>query len=140
MFLVLSQMEEKSFHPPGVLASEATVDTTINPQTGWWNVQLIGLCFYPPEARHIKSLPMCSTPQVDIKSGIYTVKFRYKLLCEPPSTDLGCPVESETQKLFWKSIWRLNVPDKIKHFAANKRKFDEAKNTPRGRVSSFNRN
>lgn len=100
----------KILSPPGVLAPEATVDTLINPQTGWWNVQLIDLCFYPPEARHIKSLPLCSTPQVDIifwpreKSGIYSVKSRYKLLCEPPSTDLVCPVESEPQKLFWKSV------------------------------------
>uniref|UniRef100_A0A7N2MJM2 Uncharacterized protein n=1 Tax=Quercus lobata TaxID=97700 RepID=A0A7N2MJM2_QUELO len=59
----------------------------INPVSGWWNIHFIDRHFYPPDAKLIKSLPLCSTPQPDIliwpkeKSGNYSVNFRYKLLC-----------------------------------------------------------
>ena len=32
----------------GVLAPDATVDTLIDPHSGWWNVNLIDQCFFPP--------------------------------------------------------------------------------------------
>lgn len=48
---------------PCVLALDAIVDMLINHQTGWWNVHLIDLCFYPPEVQLIKSLPLCTTPR-----------------------------------------------------------------------------
>lgn len=50
------------------------------------------------------------------KSGIYSVKSGYKLLCEPQNVEVSNQVEAESQKLFWKRIWRMNVPGKIKHF------------------------
>ena len=74
--------------PQSDLASEAIVAMLINPISGWWNVQLIDRHFYPPGAKLIKSLPLCSTPQPDIlfwpkeKSGNYSMKSGYKLLCE----------------------------------------------------------
>ena len=49
----------------GLLASDATVDVLINPQSGWWNMSLIDQCFYLPDAYLIKSLPLCTTPQPD---------------------------------------------------------------------------
>uniref|UniRef100_A0A7N2L779 RNase H type-1 domain-containing protein n=1 Tax=Quercus lobata TaxID=97700 RepID=A0A7N2L779_QUELO len=58
----------------------------INPVSGWWNVHFIDSHFYPPDAKLIKSLPLCSTPQPDIliwpkeKYGNYSVKSGYKLL------------------------------------------------------------
>ena len=36
------------------LAPEASVNLLINQDTSWWNTHLIDLCFYPPEANHIK--------------------------------------------------------------------------------------
>ena len=48
--------------PPFFLSSEATVDALIDPHTGWWNVHLIDLCFYPPEAQQIKSIHLCFVP------------------------------------------------------------------------------
>nr|POE73951.1 putative ribonuclease h protein [Quercus suber] len=104
------------------LTLESTVDFLINSTLGGWNTNLIDLCFYPPEAILIKSLPLCSTPQPDTlvwrpeKSGCYSVKSGYKLLCELPIPDLNrlqVPVSSQG---FWKCIWKLNVPGKIKHF------------------------
>ena len=43
------------------LALDSTVDSLINSAMGWWNINLIDLCFYPSEAKLFKSLPLCST-------------------------------------------------------------------------------
>ena len=70
------------------LAPESTVDSLIDPVTGWWNINLIDWCFHPLEARLIKSLPLSFIPQPDTlvwnpeKLGSYSVKFGYKSLCE----------------------------------------------------------
>nr|POE86841.1 putative ribonuclease h protein [Quercus suber] len=74
------------------------------------------------EAQRIKSIPLCVTDQEDClswprsRSGSYSVKTGYQLLCEtemnslPSSSDLG------VSKCFWKNIWRLKVPNKVKVF------------------------
>ena len=48
--------------PQTLLHPEAFVNSLINLDTIWWNTHLIDICFYPPKAQHIKSLPLCSTP------------------------------------------------------------------------------
>ena len=104
------------------LAPESTVDFLINAALGWWNTNLIDLCFYPPEANLIKSLPLCSIPQPDTlvwrskKSGCYSMKSGYKFLCELLIPDTNRPQVSDSMKNFWKSIWKLKVLGKIKHF------------------------
>lgn len=45
-----------------LLHPKASVNSLINLDTVWLNTHLIDICFYPPEAQHIKSLPLCSTP------------------------------------------------------------------------------
>ena len=66
--------------PPTLLSREASMDCLIDPHSGWWNTHLIDLCFYPPKAKLIKSLPLCSTFQPDTliwpkeNSGNYLVK------------------------------------------------------------------
>nr|POF16190.1 hypothetical protein CFP56_24217 [Quercus suber] len=42
----------------------------------------------------------------------YTVKSGYKLLCE----DARSAANSEAVHSFWKGIWKMHVPGKIKHF------------------------
>ena len=103
------------------LAPESTVDSLIDSATGWWNINLIDWYFHPPEARLIKSLPLSSIPLPDSlvwsseKSGSYSVKSGYKLLCELHNHTNHLQV-SESQLGFWKSIWKMKVPGKIKHF------------------------
>ena len=69
---------------------------------GWWNISLIDLCFYPPKAKLIKPLPLCSTPQPDTliwrakKSGSYSMKSSYKLLCELQVLDTNRPQVRES--------------------------------------------
>ena len=90
--------------PALFLSPESTVDSLINVALGWWNINLIDLCFYPPEATLIKSLPLCSIPLPDTlvwraeKSGCYSMKSGYKLLCNFPCSDSNCPQVSDSMK------------------------------------------
>ena len=108
--------------PTLYLSPESTVDSLINVALSWWNINLIDLCFYPLEATLIKSLPLCSIPLPDTlvwraeKSGCYLVKSGYKLLCNFPLSDSNRPQVSDSMKCLWKSIWKMKVPGKIKHF------------------------
>ena len=108
--------------PALYLSPESTVDSLINVALSWWNINLIDLCFYPLEATLIKSLPLCSIPLPDTlvwraeKSGCYLVKSGYKLLCNVPLSDSNRPQVSDSMKCLWKSIWKMKVPGKIKHF------------------------
>ena len=119
---LLNSEEGRVVSPPTILSTEAIVNTIIDPHSGWWNTHLIDLCFYPPEAKLIKALPLCSTIQPDTliwpkeKSGNYSVKTGYKTLCDTPTNDLINTAAAETQRQFWKSIWKLKVPGKIKAF------------------------
>lgn len=48
--------------------------------------------------------------------GIYSVKMGYQALYEG-STQTHVPTQNaEAKKSFWKGIWKLKVPSKIKHF------------------------
>ena len=114
---LLNSLEGKVVSPQNFLAPNSTVDTI-----GWWNTHLIDLCFYPPESAFIKSLPLCTVPQLDIliwpkeNSSTYSVKSGYKSLMEIATLDTVKPTVSAAQKSFRKTIWKLNVPRKIKHF------------------------
>ena len=78
--------------------------------------------FSPPDAKIIKSLPLCIIPQSDSlvwpaeKSGQFSVKSGYKCLCEDLQVSEPNPGTMEVYRGLWKGVWRLNVPGKIKHF------------------------
>lgn len=46
----------------------------------------------------------------------YTVKSGYKLLYENARSDADTVSNSEAVHSFWKGIWKMHVPEKIKHF------------------------
>ena len=55
--------------------------------------------------------------------GEFTVKGAYKVEMASTNTDQSSEESNnQNRKLFWKSIWKLNVPNKIKSFSrrANK--------------------
>ena len=76
--------------------------------------------FLPFEAQRIKSIPLCVMDKKDClswprcKSGSYSVKTGYQLLCEFEMNSLPSSSDSEVIKCFWKDIWRLKVPNKVK--------------------------
>ena len=76
--------------------------------------------FLPFEAQRIKSIPLCVTDQEDClswprcRSGSYSDKTGYQLLCESEMNSLSSSSNSKVIKRFWKDIWRLKVPNKVK--------------------------
>ena len=48
--------------------------------------------------------------------GNYSVKSAYQLLSSESRTTLPSSSEAEGCKLFWNRIWKLQVPNKVKHF------------------------
>lgn len=74
------------------------------------------------EAQRIKGIPICVTNQDDCvawtkcKTGSYSVKSGYQLLCESEAKEVPWGSSDEGVKLFWKNIWRLKVPNKVRVF------------------------
>ena len=98
---LLNTADGKISSSSSILASNAYVKDLINQETGWWNTNLIDRCFYPPDALHIKSMPLCSIPQPDLliwpkeKLGNCSIKLGYKLLCEWHDAESAKPLVSD---------------------------------------------
>ena len=93
----------------------SSVAALINESTRSWCTDVIEHVF---EAAVIKSIPLCSFSQRDkliwpfTPTGQYTVKSGYRFLYE------GCTTiqASADDSFFWKKIWGLEVPNKVKNF------------------------
>nr|POE54017.1 lectin 1 [Quercus suber] len=98
------------------------VAALINLDTRTWNQNMIRQNFLSFEAERIQAIPLCWTDQKDCLiwpaccSGEYSVKTGYKLLCEEVDSSAASSSDGSEQSLFWKRIWRLRVPNKIKLF------------------------
>ncbi|XP_023897961.1 uncharacterized protein LOC112009845 [Quercus suber] len=94
------------------------VAALINESTRSWRTNVIEHVFEPAKAAIIKGIPLCSFSQQDkliwpfTPSGQYTVKSGYRFLYEG-----SAPTQASTEdSLFWKKIWDLEVPNKVKNF------------------------
>lgn len=78
--------------------------------------------FLPFEAQRIKSIPLCTFPQVDSLFwplsgvGIYSVKSGYKLLCEDSREAFASGFSLVGKNNFWFGLRNLKVLEKIEHF------------------------
>ena len=101
---------------------EWTVSKLLDPCGDGWNSQLVDAMFLPFEAQRIKGIPICVTNQDDCvawtkcKTGSYSVKSGYQLLCESEAKEVQWGSSDEGVKLFWKNIWRLKVPNRVRVF------------------------
>ncbi|KAL0014096.1 hypothetical protein SO802_001165 [Lithocarpus litseifolius] len=99
----------------------------IDSEAGTWKAELLQEVFLPHEADIIQSIPISSQMPKDSnvwawsKNGLFTVKSAYgvslKLLRETSSTSAmgDCSDKTKAAKV-WKTVWKLNCPNKIKHF------------------------
>lgn len=107
----------KSLHP------HATVSELILP-SGGWNIPLIQNSFNEIEAELITGIPLGNTNNQDQwrwffdKKGRYTVKSGYKLAMEVERSmsNKGGNSSNKSNNKFWKVIWGLQIPNKIKLF------------------------
>ena len=99
------------------------VNSLINAETGEWKYSEVQRLFLPHEAATNCGIPLSTRlPQDRIiwgltPSGTFTTKSAYKLLVSHASTNLAGTSSLAQQNKFWKDLWQLRVPTKIKHFA-----------------------
>ena len=98
------------------------ISSLIDQDTKTWDCAWIDHLFLPFEAGKIKAIPLCVTHQVDCliwprsRDGEYSVKTGYELLCEREQMEKASVSDTTNKKLFWKRLWKMNVPNKIKNF------------------------
>ncbi|XP_075633396.1 uncharacterized protein LOC142605854 [Castanea sativa] len=108
--------------PVSVLLEEATVDLLIDRDSRWWNTNLVDLIFIPSEAQLIKSIMVCHSTQKDFlfwppsRTGMYQVHTGYHLLYDLQDNEVASSSDTAGQEKFWNSLWKLNIPNKVKFF------------------------
>ena len=100
----------------------AKVSALISQVTSTWDQTLLHQHFFTFEAQRIMAIPLCLTNQSDVliwtgcSNGEYSVKSSYKQLCEEENNSVASASDGSLQKSFWKRIWKIQVPKKIKTF------------------------
>ena len=119
---LLGRGSAKVVSPHAPTLEGAQVAALINLDSMTWNQNMLQQYFLSFEADHIKSIPLCWTLQDDCLiwpaggNGEYLVKSGYKILCEDEDSGAVSSSDRSKQDLFWKRIWRLRLPNKIKLF------------------------
>lgn len=111
--------------PVKVLGRDARVSMLIDGDSKRWNVGLIDNIFMEDEARVIKSIPI--NPRWGgyfviwhaSPNGQFSVKNAYILALSGSSSSIngrGESSNSRSKEAFWKHLWKLKLPPKIKVF------------------------
>ena len=112
----------KIISPCWNLHRDVDVSSLIDNDMAARNSQIIDASFLPFEACKIKAIPFSSVQQADRlcrpwdKSGEYTVKTGYKIMCDEDVSDSASTSNDDSIVKFWRSMWKFNIPGKIKHF------------------------
>ncbi|CAO1943396.1 unnamed protein product [Urochloa humidicola] len=116
----------KSITPRGRNIIQRASDL-INPITSTWDEELVTSIFGDEDAEAILRLPVHlqweDSPAWHFESkGNFTVKSAYKVCVEVQKRERNKTMSSGTriiasEEIFWKKVWNLYVPSKIKHFA-----------------------
>ena len=98
----------------------------IDSETGRWKAKLIKETFLPHEADSILSIPLSPRLPKDSrvwawsKNGLFTMRSAYgvslKLLKTSTPRTSGDSFDKAKAAQFWKVLWKINCPNKIKHF------------------------
>ncbi|KAL0012456.1 hypothetical protein SO802_007564 [Lithocarpus litseifolius] len=87
-----------------------------------WNEEVVRNLFLPHEAESILAIPLSLRRPSDriawkhTPSGMFTTSSAYKLIVSRDYMPNAGSSSVENKKKFWKSLWQLRVPNKIKHF------------------------
>ena len=106
--------------PP--MAPDVKVSSLIDPNRVAWRTEVVQQLFLPHEADIILGSPL-STRRPDDRiiwahtpSGTFTSCSAYKMLVSCDISTSASGSNPDSQKKFWKGIWQLRVPNKIRHF------------------------
>ncbi|KAL5768296.1 hypothetical protein ACOSQ2_015079 [Xanthoceras sorbifolium] len=106
-------------YSPRLLPDGVSVSALIG-SPGRWSRNLVQFYFSPEEADIILSIPLCSSPLRDSllwhfdKRGCFSVKSAYRLALK--DTHFDSPSCSSAPFPWWKKLWALQLPSKIKLF------------------------
>ena len=104
------------------------VSELITSMTASWNRQLVQQTFMPMDAIAILGMPICTRNIADFwawfheKNGTFTVKSAYKMLVatrkmrEAWLEEVPCPSSSRAEEGAWKTLWKTEVPGKVRMF------------------------
>lgn len=108
------------------LPMDAHVSTLIDHDIGMWRIGFIKEIFLPHDAQEILSIPLSLRHPPDCiiwaytLNGRFTVNSAYKVALSLSHTlngSSGGPLNNQNSGMFWRTLWCLNVPDKIRSFA-----------------------
>jgi hypothetical protein len=111
----------KPISPRRLLDQQACVSELINQTTRTWNTGLISEIFLEEEAELIRSIPLSPLPVEDrliwrgTKNGLFSVRSAYYMEMENIANLQGSMSKPDEGRN-WKEIWKLKVPNVVKHF------------------------
>jgi len=112
----------KGSSPIPSIPPDAKVSSLIDANTGNWKANQINQSFLPYEARLILSIPLSIKLPTDCliwshsSSGCFNARSAYKLLISNALASNASSLDPNPHKIFWRGIWKLRVPSKVKHF------------------------
>lgn len=108
--------------PLHLVFPESRVSSIIDFDLGLWKSDLVQQFFLPHEASLILGIPFSRRSPTDrvvcahTPSDMFSTSSAYKLLAASITASNARSSSVEPQKQFWRGIWWLCVPNKIKHF------------------------
>ena len=100
------------------------VGDLIDHELGAWKYDTVKRFFFPHEADLIASIALSSHLPEDkmvwalTSNGKFSVRSAYHLAMEMAAKGENGSVSDGSQlRKFWKWLWRLNIPHKVRHFA-----------------------
>ena len=114
----------KVISPPSLLHPVVRVEELIDPVTREWKMELIHRIFLPQEVDIIGGIALSSNLPEDMQiwaataNGRFNVRSAYMLAMEPaPGNGATLTSDNSNMRKFWKYLWSINIPHKVKHFA-----------------------
>ncbi|KAL0003498.1 hypothetical protein SO802_017279 [Lithocarpus litseifolius] len=113
----------KVVSPRLFMPADLRVSELISKEPVGWKMQVIDALFLPHEADTIKCIPLSTHLPPDkliwaaTTNGSFSVRSAYKLAMELSRSDnAGSSSDGSGLRIFWRRIWRIPVPHKIRHF------------------------
>ncbi|KAK9992106.1 hypothetical protein SO802_027091 [Lithocarpus litseifolius] len=113
----------KLVSPRLFMHADLRVNELISHEPVGWKMQVIDALFLPHEANTIKIIPLSTHLPPDkliwaaTTNGLFSVQSAYRLAMELSRSDnTGSRYDGSGLRSFWKRIWRIPVPHKIRHF------------------------
>ena len=113
----------KVVSPRLFMPADLRVSELISQETVSWKMQVIDALFLPHKANIIKSIPLSTLLPPDktiwaaTTNGSFSVRSSYRLAMKNTRSDnAGSSSDGRGLRHFWRRIWRLSVPHKIRHF------------------------